>query len=123
MRFLAGFERLPPALGLVLAVRCCESEVCDGGFQQFFCKPAGVLAPQAAAGFAAIGMTGLSKTLQVAIDFFGAPYPRNRAVRQRALAATEWDPFNGLDDLFYGLVRSEEAVVALARHIAAHDQS
>jgi hypothetical protein len=48
--------RVPEAIGHLLSAHWCYSEVCNGGFHQFFYNPTGVLAPEAVTGFRAIGM-------------------------------------------------------------------
>jgi len=117
--FLLGFTETPEHAAHLLAVHWCASEVCNGGFHQFFFNSTGVLAPEAAIGFRAIGMPRTAAVVTAAMESFGAPYPRDREERQDALAAlvaidpetthdSDWDnPFGDLDRQFYELIELE----------------
>lgn len=117
--FLLGFTEMPEHAAHLLAVHWCASEVCNGGFHQFFFNSTGVLAPEAATGFRAIGMPRTADVVVAAMESFGAPYPRDREERQDALTAlaaldpetssdTDWDnPFTDLDSRFYDLLGCE----------------
>lgn len=63
--FLSQFRKVRPELGHLLASHWCQSEVCNGGFHQFFTNPTGVLAPEAAAGFSAVGMNQCAALVEV----------------------------------------------------------
>lgn len=107
--FLRGFEQLPEPTRHLLAVWWCDAEVCNGGFHQFFSNFTGVLAPEAAQGFRAVGLAECADLLENAMVKFGEPYPRDRAARRAALEAlkrpgqkrSEWDPFGELDKRYY----------------------
>jgi len=70
----------------LFAAHWCQSEVCNGGFEQFFYNPTGVLAPEALEAFRLIGLREWAECLEEAMRFFGDPYPRDNEARQRALA-------------------------------------
>jgi hypothetical protein len=112
--FLRDFAELPTAVGHLFAAHWCQSEVCNGGFHQFFTNSTGVLAPEALAGFKAIGATEWASLLEEAMRFFGAPYPREREVREERLSKVpgkereQWDPFFALDDRFYEWKHAED---------------
>jgi hypothetical protein len=105
--FLRTFAEVPEPAAHLLAVQWCQSEVCNGGFHQFFSNPTGVLAPEAAQGFRAIGMPSVADVVEKAMVMFGTPYPRKQEKRRRFLRGfsgegrDEWDPFTALDDAFY----------------------
>lgn len=109
--FLETFRLAPRNAGLLLAVRWCNSEVCNGGFHQFFYNPTGVLAPEAVEGFQAIGATRSSEIVAQAMRMFGRHYPRDHHRRGLALrtlerprqgkSRAEWDPFHMLDNEYY----------------------
>ncbi|MFT3786901.1 MAG: DMP19 family protein [Tepidisphaeraceae bacterium] len=109
MIFLRGFEKLPEAARHVFAIWWCDSEVCNGGFHQFFANSTGVLAPEALEGFRTVGLHDCAKLLKTALDKFGDPFPRDQEARHAALRAIElpgekrkaWDPFFDLDDRYY----------------------
>jgi len=107
--FLETFRLVPRNAGLLLAVRWCNSEVCNGGLHQFFYNPTGVLAPEAVAGLQAIGATRCSEIVAQAVRMFGWPYPRDHERRGSVLrtlehpgkSRAEWDPFDALDNEYY----------------------
>jgi hypothetical protein len=110
--FLMQFKQADARVGALFAAHWCQSEVSNGGFHQFFTNPTGVLAPEAVEGFAAIGMPGCAAAVAEAMRFFGAPYPREQADRQNALAVVgetraDRDPFTVLDVRFFELVDKE----------------
>ena len=107
-RFIGTYSEVPRKIGHLLAAHWCQSEVCNGGFHQFFCNSTGVLAPEALEGFLAIGMIEWAALLETAMSTFGRIYPRDRDERCNLLpqAATgqrreQWDPFRELDAKFY----------------------
>jgi hypothetical protein len=105
--FLEQFREVDPAVGHLLAAHWCQSEVSNGGLHQFFTNPTGVLAPEALAGFRAIGLEEWASILEEAIRYFGEPYPRDQKARIAKLPKAGrgkrevWDPFHALDDRFY----------------------
>jgi hypothetical protein len=105
--FLRTFAKVPEPAGHLLALHWCQSEVCNGGFHQFFTNSTGVLAPEAARGFRAINMSPIAILLEKAMAMFGTPYPRTREKRQQFLSSIpgktrdEWDPCVALDRAFY----------------------
>jgi Domain of unknown function (DUF4375) len=105
--FLFQFGKVRPELGHLFASHWCQSEVCNGGFDQFFYNSTGVLAPEAAEGFQAIGLDDLAALVRQAMSVFGDPYPRDREVRCDLLEKIsvidreEKEPFDYLDQQFY----------------------
>ena len=108
--FLAHFSNLNELQRHLFAAHWCHSEVCNGGFHQFFSNPTGVLAPEAAVAFEAIGLPDATAIIRQAIEFFGSPYPRDQMERRNILdsisgdSRADWDPFYTLDDPFYAVV-------------------
>jgi hypothetical protein len=123
--FVRLFRAIRPEIGHLYAAHWCQSEVRNGGFHQFFFNTTGILAPEAVAGFRAIGLTELADVVTAAMEFFGSPYPRQRTVRQEILPARQgrqrreqWDPFYLLDERFYESVdRWEDAADAYAARV------
>src|SRR5580704_9011076 len=76
--FVRTFAKVPRPAGLLFAAHFCESEVCNGGFDQFFSNSTGVLAPEAIEGFKAIGQNLVAVIIQEACCLFGEPFPRER---------------------------------------------
>ena len=105
--------QIPPGSANLLCAHWCQSEVRNGGFHQFFYNSTGVLAPEAVAGFYAIGMPTCAWLIEEAMKFFGDPYPRERQSRIEVLKPydiqdpDQEDPFGSLDDRFYEVVDSE----------------
>ncbi len=116
--FSEQFARLPRAIGVLLAAHWLDTEVCNGGFHQFFHNSTGVLAPEALAAFRALNLADAAQAVQEAIHFFGEPYPRDRAVRQTMLDSipgdshTERNPFTELDKRYYDARSSDRFSLA-----------
>jgi hypothetical protein len=108
--FLEQFSAIHPALGNLLAAHWCHSEVTNGGFLQFFNNSTGVLAPEAAKAFRALGLEDCASVIEKAMAYFGKPYPRERQKRLEILATTTSDKgpkksvFEELDGDFYKLL-------------------
>jgi hypothetical protein len=83
--FKQTIAAIPREVSLLYAAHFCQSEVCNGGFSQFFGNSAGVLAPEAIDGFKAIGQKRVSGLVRRAISFFGDSYPRERLTRRAAM--------------------------------------
>ena len=111
--FLRDFAAAPRPNRNLFAAHWCISEVCNGGFDQFFSNSTGVLAPEAAAALNAIGMPRLGSLVEQALARFGGDYPRDRDKRQallehlRATSDLTNGPFERLDDQFYQLIGTE----------------
>jgi Domain of unknown function (DUF4375) len=111
--FLAKFAAVPPVVGNLYAAHWCQSEVCNGGLLQFFSNSTGLLAPEALNAFRVIGIDQWANILMKAMEFFGTPYPRDRAARRALLPRSDgrkradWDPFCALDKQFYEWLHAE----------------
>ena len=111
--FLNQFRKVKPPVGHLFAAHWLYSEVCNGGFHQFFSNSTGVLAPEAAKGFRAIGLDDCATVIEEAIQFFGKSYPREQEERNEILEGIEgneeeeWNLFFKLDDRFYKLVEGD----------------
>jgi hypothetical protein len=105
--FRRTYGAAPPIERDLFAAHFCESEVSNGGLHQFFMNPTGVLAPEAAAAFRRVGFKGTASSLEKAMEFFGARYPREQRIRAARLDAfarknpDNWDPFLRLTARFY----------------------
>ncbi len=114
-RFKLQFEKLDAATANLLAAHWCQSEVCDGGFYQFFANSTGILAPEAHRAFREIGALEWSEQVRLALSFFGPEYLRERSARSTALPPpikgsrrSEWDPFFELDKEFYSWLKPDQ---------------
>jgi hypothetical protein len=127
--FLQQFASLRPEVGHLFAAHWCQSEVCNGGFHQFFYNWTGVLAPAALAGFRAIGLHDWAEILNESMHFFGTSYPRDQSARRAMLDRVpigdngESNPLDQLDNRFYDWLnaepdRFEKAADEYARSIA-----
>jgi hypothetical protein len=111
--FLSAFASAQASARTLFAAHWLYSEVCNGGFHQFYWNTTGILAPEAADAYAAIGMPRTAEIVRRSIAWFPAPYPRDREIRIELLdrhADTHprsKDPFNSLDDEYYEAVESE----------------
>lgn len=105
--FLTTFNQVSREAGLLFAVEFCQSEICNGGFHQFFFNSTGVLAPEAVDGFTAIGQVQVANLVTRAMAILGSPYIREREARQAALDLLPRGRFEELDDKFFALLDSE----------------
>jgi hypothetical protein len=112
--FLETFGQVPREIGLLYAAAFCQVEVCNGGFGQFFGNSTGVLAPEAVEGFVAIGQPQIAEIVREAMAQFGSPYPRERGIREDALALLPKNSFDGLEQRFYALTHAEGGGVSPA---------
>jgi uncharacterized protein DUF4375 len=128
--FLRQFRQLPAPVGHLFAAHWLYSEVCNGGFHQFFSNPTGVLAPEAQAAFFALGLPEVAALVGRAMSFFGPVYSRDQAARAQVLESipegtrAQRDPFFSVDPLFYELLPSpqstfERAADAYAERVGA----
>jgi hypothetical protein len=112
--YLATIERCRPELANLFAAHFCQSEVCNGGFRQFFSNSTGVLAPEAIAGFRAIAQPNVAAVVERAMAVFAPSYPRDREVRSVHPAVLGKDAFSKLDSEFYGFLNTEAGGFAAA---------
>lgn len=127
--FLKQFGRVPEAVGHLLATHWCNSEIANGGMLQFFHNSTGVLAPEALAGYRALGLKDVASILSKAMRKLGPIYPRARGKRWQAMGvgrSGDWpevDPFDALTDQYFAALKDDryfKAADALAkRHLAA----
>jgi hypothetical protein len=101
--FLRMFRAIRREIGHLYAAHWCQSEVCNGGFHQFFSNSTGLLAPEALEAFQAIGAADWAEILAEAMQHFGTPSGAARRVLALSPARSqrEWDPFSRLDKRFY----------------------
>ena len=126
--FLQQLDTVTRAQGGLLAASWCQSEVCNGGFHQFFQNPTGVLAPEAAAGFDFLDLPSAARIVRRATDMFGARYPREQPERVAALrrlelpgaSRKEWDPFSALDREFYAVAGTRAFGLHADAFVRAH---
>jgi hypothetical protein len=127
--FLEQFDGVTRAQGALLAASWCQSEVCNGGFHQFFQNPTGILAPEAADGFDFLELSPVAHIVRRAIRMFGDPYPREQHERDRILRGLElpgdsrkdWDPFTPLDHEFYSIAGTKAFGVSADMFVRAHN--
>ena len=105
--FLATFSQVPHEAGLLYSASFCQSEVCNGGFHQFFWNSTGVLAPEAVEGFCAIGQLEIAALIREAMAILCSPYLRERTSRQAALELLADSRFDAIDKRFYALIDEE----------------
>ena len=113
---LGQLAAMPEPAALLVAAHWCQAEVLNGGLIQFFANSSGVLAPEAAKAFRAIGLVEWASPLEEALAYFGAEYPRSSQARASLLPprpagrkAAEWDPFYLLDKQFYAVLKRDDA--------------
>jgi hypothetical protein len=127
--FQAAFAVTETSARTLFAAHWLYSEVCNGGFHQFYWNSTGVLAPEAADAFAAIGMPRTAEIVRRTMSWFPTPYPRNREARielldrHAELHPESTDPFGSLDDEFYGVAESESGGFVRAANEFARQHS
>jgi uncharacterized protein DUF4375 len=112
--FLQQYAASPETARVLFAAHWCQSEICNGGFDQFFSNDTGVLAPEGVEAFRKIGMPQIAALIEQAMSALGPAYPRDRGEREDAID-TAWDacgnresgPFGHLDELFFVLIETE----------------
>lgn len=112
--FMKTFSAVRREAGLLYAAHFCQSEVCNGGFLQFFGNSTGVLAPEAVAGFRAIGQPQVAALIVEAMAPLGSPYERERQRRNEILDSLPDDAYDriagaggDLNREFFDLIESE----------------
>jgi hypothetical protein len=103
--FQISMGMLKPVERHLLAGQYCQSEVCNGGFWQFFYNGTGVLAPEARDAYEAIGIPEWTACLEDAMKFFGPRYPRDRETRIAKLDRGPTEVLHALDERFYAWKR------------------
>lgn len=101
--FLKEFQKLPVCSKNLFAAHWLQSEVCNGGFEQFCCNPTGVLATEAKAGFEALEMPQVAELIQIYLSYWGDDYPREREARN-----SQWERMGTIDADGFPLVHSFE---------------
>lgn len=105
--FRRTFDLAPRESGLLFAAHFCQSEVCNGGFDQFFWNSTGILAPEAVEGFVEIGQPQIAELLKSAMDLLGSTYSLDRNERQARLSQVPEGALKALDQKFFALIVSE----------------
>jgi hypothetical protein len=111
--FLAQFSKANSKQQHLFAAHWSQSEIRNGGFDQFFRNSTGILAPEAVIAFRAIGMPNTAGLIEKAMRFFGSVYPRDRSTRIAALNThaardpLDADPFYEMDDELFKFLAEE----------------
>ena len=116
--FLEGFATAADPSRTLFAAHWCQSEVRNGGFEQFFANSTGVLAPEAVTAFTRLGLVEAAAAVSEAMARLGDPYPREQTAREEAMdrlyASLDDDDdaysaFDDLDGRFYAEVGTDAA--------------
>jgi len=103
----ASIAPAPREAVLLYSLDRAYREVSNGGFWQFFANDTGVLAPEAAEGFRAIGMGDVGAVIEAAMVKLGTPYPFERAARERIVGEPGGEAYAHMfaaeDERFYTL--------------------
>jgi len=86
-RLLETFGALSVVVRTLYAAHWCESELANGGFDQFFSSSTGALAPEAATALRDLGLPDVAEIVEEAMASLGDPYPRDQVKRQTLIAA------------------------------------
>lgn len=119
--FLDSYAKAPRAARLLYAAHFCQSEICNGGFHQFFNNSTGVLAPEALEGFRVIGQNEVAAIVKEAMSILGQDYIRERKARQQLLNALPDEHFEHLNRRFFKAIETDcGGFAAAADQFAAH---
>ena len=77
-----GLAKFPSYVGDLLAVHWFLLEHQNGGLEQFFLNPTGILAPEVIKGFTNMGLQTAADSLEKCCRIFGDSYPRNLEDRE-----------------------------------------
>ena len=91
------------------ALHWTNSEVCNGGFHQYFANPTGMLTAEAIAGAYLVGAAGYGEAIERAASVFGPSVPPTQDERQGRLARLTVDEtqlLNASDEKWYELLQS-----------------
>jgi hypothetical protein len=116
---------LDPAFSHVYATWITEAEVFNGGFNQYFFNSSGRLAPEAAAGYAALGAPMREHVVRTAIQRLAdhseslAPAWSQRTIEAFS-ASYELEIFGDLDRAFYDLDEIENGPKLRVAYIREH---
>lgn len=127
--FQSTFASTDLSARTLFAAHWLYTEVCNGGFHQFYWNSTGVLAPEAADAYSAMGMPRTAEVIRRSIAWFRTPYPRDRGSRIEQLdryAETHPEsesPFAPMDDEFYQVAESENGGFLCAANAFAHRRS
>lgn len=111
--YLTGLALIPTVSQHLFATHWVAAEVENGGFWQLFVNSSGIVAPEAVAGFRAMGMPMTADVVSDAMVRLGEPFPRDRARRQAVMdelgeeLAYASDVINALNVRFWDHLASE----------------
>jgi hypothetical protein len=110
LEWLAGLRTEVRSL---FATHACWIDGFPGGFYLFYSLSRGILGPEAAEGFRALGLPACAEAVAEANEFFGPEFPRDLQTRQRLLPVPrgaeqrDWDAFADLDERFFASLDRE----------------
>ncbi len=103
---------------LLFAIMYGNSDICNGGLEQFFGNHTGGFAPETAEGLELINFTSASQVLRKAMSLFGSPYPRDQMSRREMLPSLTVQ-LSALTDLYYESFPSNDAFNAACEKLLA----
>lgn len=103
---------------LLFAIMYGNSDICNGGLEQFFGNHTGGFAPETTEGLELINFTSASQVLRKAMSLFGFPYPRDQMSRREMLPSLTGQ-LSALTDLYYESFPSNDAFDAACEKLLA----
>jgi hypothetical protein len=121
-----GLARATAGQVAVYATWFSDSEICNGGFHQFFSNPTGILYREALAGFERIGAKRYAKLLATAGALLGKTVPRDHERRNARLERMTYDDWEAriaaTERRYYAMRSGPQALEGhAARYIRAHE--
>jgi len=125
----AQLAQLSASQRALLAIHVCVGEVTNGGFEQFFSDPSGVLTREAREGFVLVGEQGMASIIDQIVVLFPEEWPaRERRIRNfqlrrlRGADAERIGAFEPYDNAFYGCLGLEELPGSCAAYVLEHPE-
>lgn len=115
-RFTQGQRRM-------FALVWYDSEVSNGGHEQFFGNSTGIVWKDALEGMRMIQADSIADNFQKAIDLFGGEVPFDRYAREEKLDELyESDDFDGFDEIDRYYFERTELVTLMNKYVTSHPQ-
>ncbi len=116
--WLRSIDGIPDAAVRLFSLHWLHLEVYNGGFWQYFFNDTSTSAPEAIAGFEAIGMPAVAEICQNAMDKVARPFLFNTEQRRSIVG----DPndrmdFEAMDQAFYDLADTEQTFRKLPKFV------